>query len=214
MFLHKDNIIIIKLEKKKSSNILFIEKKRCKQLYKNIKYKTHMKKFSILTVIIIGLLAFTSNNVSAQAKLKIAHLNSADLMQVMPGKDTAQKIIETYAASLEEELKTMYTEYQNKAKIFQESQATMSQLVQQSKLKELQDLENRIKMFDEQAQEDLQAKQEELLKPLIDKAKAGIAEVAKENGYSYVFDTSVGALLYQEDSDDILPLVKKKLNIK
>ncbi len=172
-----------------------------------------MRKISILTILIINLLAF-SFNISAQTKIKLAHLNSADLMQVMPGRDTAQKIIEAYAASLEEELKTMYTEYQNKAKIFQESQATMSQLVQQSKLKELQDLENRIKMFDEQAQEDLQAKQEELLKPLIDKAKSGIAEVAKENGYSYVFDTSVGALLYQDDSDDILSLVKKKLNIK
>ena len=85
---------------------------------------------------------------------------------------------------------------------------------QESKLKELQDLENRIKIFDEQAQEDLQSKQEELLKPLIDKAKAAIAEVAKENGYTYVFDTSVGALLYFELSDDIIELVKKKLNIK
>lgn len=108
----------------------------------------------------------------------------------------------------------MYAEYQSKATKFQETQATMSQIVQQSKLKELQDLENRIKLFDEQAQGDLQSKQEELLKPLIDKAKAAIAEVAKENGYTYVFDSSVGVLLYFENSDDILELVKKKLNIK
>jgi outer membrane protein len=108
----------------------------------------------------------------------------------------------------------MYAEYQSKATKFQETQATMSQIVQQSKLKELQDLENRIKLFDEQAQEDLQSKQEELLKPLIDKAKAAIAEVAKENGYTYVFDSSVGVLLYFENSDDIIEFVKKKLNIK
>lgn len=172
-----------------------------------------MKKISILTAVIACFLMF-NNSVFAQTKVKLAHINSADLMQVMPGRDTAQKVIENYSASLEEELKTMYAEYQSKATKFQETQATMSQIVQQSKLKELQDLENRIKLFDEQAQGDLQSKQEELLKPLIDKAKAAIAEVAKENGYTYVFDSSVGVLLYFENSDDILELVKKKLNIK
>lgn len=172
-----------------------------------------MKRISILTALIVCFLMF-NNTVDAQTKVKLAHLNSADLMQVMPGRDTAQKIIQDYATSLEEELKMMYAEYQTKATKFQESQATLSQIVQQSKLKELQDLENRIKLFDEQAQEDLQIKQEELLKPLIDRAKGAISEVAKENGYTYVFDASVGALLYSEESDDIIVLVKKKLNIK
>ena len=46
------------------------------------------------------------------------------------------------------------------------------------------------------------------------KQQQAIADVAKENGYSYIFDVSAGALLYQPDSDDILPLVKKKLGLK
>ncbi len=191
-------------------NTNFIKKKYFRKLKIIL---DNMKKISILTAVIACFLMF-NNSVLAQSKVKLAHINSADLMQVMPGRDTAQKLIENYAASLEEELKTMYAEYQSKATKFQETQATMSQIVQQSKLKELQDLENRIKLFDEQAQEDLQSKQEELLKPLIDKAKAAIAEVAKENGYTYVFDSSVGVLLYFENSDDIIEFVKKKLNIK
>jgi outer membrane protein len=182
-------------------------------LQKN-KFNIKMRKISILTTLVISLLVLNFSSLTAQSKIKLAHLNSADLMQIMPGRDTAQKLIQDYATSLEDELKTMYTEYQTKAQKFQETQATMSQILQESKLKELQDLENRIKIFDEQAQEDLQSKQEELLKPLIDKAKAAIAEVAKENSYTYVFDTSVGALLYFEQSDDIIELVKKKLNIK
>jgi len=172
-----------------------------------------MRRISVFTTLVICLMMMNVT-LFAQAKVKVAHLNSADLMQVMPGRDTAQKIIETYAASLEDELKTMYAEYQTKAKKLEEGKATMSQIVIESKYKELQDLESRIKTFDEQAQGDLQSKQEELLKPLIDRAKAAIAEVAKENGYTYVFDSSVGALLYFEESDNILELVKKKLNIK
>ena len=45
-----------------------------------------------------------STNLSAQSKAKYAHLNSSDLMQVMPGRDSAQKVLETLNAQLEDEL--------------------------------------------------------------------------------------------------------------
>ena len=86
--------------------------------------------------------------------------------------------------------------------------------MQQVKIKELQDLESRIKTFESSAQEDFQNKQEETLTPIIDRAKAAISEVAKELGYTYVFDTSLGVLLYQEESDNIFEAVKKKIGIK
>lgn len=53
----------------------------------------------------------------------------------------------------------------------------------------------------------------QLVQPLIDKAKKAIEEVAKENGFTYIIDTSSGALLYS-GGEDILPLVKKKLNLQ
>ena len=79
---------------------------------------------------------------------------------------------------------------------------------------ELQDLQARIESFQQKAQDDLVAKEQLLLQPIIDRAKELIAEVAKEKGYSYVFDTGQGGILYFEDSDDILPDVKKKLGIE
>ena len=42
--------------------------------------------------------------------------------------------------------------------------------------------------------------------------KKAIEAVAKENSYKYVLDTSTGNVLYSEPADDILPLVKKKLD--
>jgi len=164
---------------------------------------------------IIGIVVATSllSGGYAQTKSKYAHVNSADLMKVMPGVDSAQKVIQDYAKLLEDEAKTMYAEYEKKIADFQEKQPTMSLSLQETKKKELMDLENRIRSFEEQAQSELQAKQEELLKPLIDRAKEAIAAVAKENGYSYVFDSSLGVLLYSDPADDILELVKKKLGI-
>ena len=108
----------------------------------------------------------------------------------------------------------MYAEYQSKVEQFQRDQATMSQAMQQTKVQSLEDLKKRIETFQETAQAELQEKQEELLKPLIDKAKAAIDKVAKDNGYSYVFDTAQGVVLFSEGGDDIIEQVKKELGIK
>jgi outer membrane protein len=171
-----------------------------------------MKKASVFVTLLM--VVFLGFNLSAQTKIKLAHVNSSDLMAVMPGVDTAQKIIQDYGAQLKDEIEAMYKEYEKKATDFQNNQATMSQIMQQNKMKELQDLEARIRTFEEQAQTELQTKQEEVLKPIVDKAKWAIGEVAKENGYTYVFDSALGVLLYSEESDNIIELVKKKLGIK
>jgi len=75
-------------------------------------------------------------------------------------------------------------------------------------------LQNRVEEFKNQSQELLSKKEQELIQPLIDKAKKAISDVAKERGYTYIFDVSAGSLLYYQDSDDIMPYVKEKLGIK
>jgi len=171
-----------------------------------------MKKVTVLVVfVVLFLLGFQAN---AQTKIKLAHVNSTELMKVMPGVDTAQKAIQDYAKELEDVLKTMYAEFEKLYAAFDRDGGTMSTIVREVKTKELQDMQNRIKLFEEDAQTKWQEKQEELLKPIYDRAKSAIAEIAKENGYNYVFDSGVGVLLYSDESDDILSLVKKKLGIK
>jgi len=108
---------------------------------------------------------------------------------------------------MQEELQKKYNEYTEK-------QSQMSDLIRQTKEQEIRDLGSRIEAYQQNAQAQLQEKEKELLQPIIDRAKQAIADVAKENGYTYIFDTSVGALLYQQDSDDIFSLVKKKLGLK
>ncbi len=166
-------------------------------------------------IIILALLAlFVGVNTFAQTKIKLGHIDSMELLKQMPGRDSAQKILENYSKTLEKQITAMQTELENKYNDYVSNQATMSQLIQQTKMKELQDLQARIEAFQTSAQKDLQEKEKELIQPIIDKAKKAIEETAKENGYTYVFDSSVGVLLYYENSDDIMALVKKKLGIK
>ena len=89
----------------------------------------------------------------------------------------------------------------------------MADPVKVDKQREIADLEERIQNFQATAQESLQKKQSELLDPMISKCKKAVEEVAKEAGYKTVIDSSQGILLYADPADDLLPLVKKKLNI-
>jgi hypothetical protein len=47
----------------------------------------------------------------------------------------------------------------------------------------------------------------------LDKINKGIQDVAKEHGYSFIFDSSAGMLLYAEESSDVTALVRAKLGL-
>ena len=150
----------------------------------------------------------------SQVNAKLGYIDSNELLEMMPGKDSIQQVLQDYGKMLETQLQTMYAEYQTKVQDYQTNSATMSDIIRQTKEKELADLETRIQTFQQQADTDLQDKQVQLLQPLLDKAKNAINAVAKENGYTYIFDVGTGAFLYYETGDNILPKVKAKLGLK
>jgi outer membrane protein len=90
----------------------------------------------------------------------------------------------------------------------------LTDLVKTNKEQELADMQGRIANFQQQAQVQLQEKQVELLNPIIEKVTAAINEVAKAQGFVYVYD--VRTLIYFDatKSTDVAPLVKTKLGLK
>lgn len=170
-----------------------------------------MKK--IVIAIVACLFAF-GGNAMAQKNVKLGHINSNDLMQIMPGRDSAQAVLQNEVAELESTLKSMQAEAEKRYNDYVANQAGWTELIRQTKQREIQDMAARIEEFQKNAQEQLQNREQELLKPIIDRAKKAIEDVAKEGGYTYIFDAGTAALLYDEGGDDIMPLVKKKLGLK
>jgi len=145
---------------------------------------------------------------------KIGYINSNDLLVLMPERKTAEANLEKEAKALQTQLQTMTTEYQSKVTEFQNGQTTMSDLLKDTKVKELTDLEARIKAFQESAQGELQKKEGALLEPILAKAREAIKTTAEKAGYSHVFDTASGILVHAPEGDDLLPLVKKELGLQ
>lgn len=170
-----------------------------------------MKKTLIAMVVCMLTLGGTA---MAQKNVKLGHINSNDLMQIMPGRDSAQTVLQGEVAELEETLKSMQAEAEKRYNDYVANQAGWTDLIRQTKQREIQDMASRIEEFQQNAQKQLQEREAELLKPIIDRAKKAIEEVAKEGGYTYILDAGTAAVLYSQDSDDIMPQVKKKLGLK
>ncbi len=171
-----------------------------------------MKK-SIVFLMVIAL-AGMGFSVRAQ-NLKFGHINSQELLQAMPENDSAQAQLQRFAQQLQDQMDELQVEYNKKLQDYQAQQGQLTDLIRKTKEQELIDMQKNIQTFQANAQQEMQKKQQELLQPIIDKANKAIKEVARENGFIYIFDVAGGVILYySEKSVDILPMVKKKLGIE
>jgi outer membrane protein len=168
-----------------------------------------MKKLLYLPFMVLLLLGTSA---SAQQP-KFGHIDTSQLLSEMPGREEARTQLEKYAQDLETQFTAMQTELQTKYTDYLANEASFSELIRQSKQREISSLQERIQDFQEQAQQDIMQQENRLLSPIIDAARQAIEDVAKEKGYTYVFDTSTGSLLYYPPADNILELVKKKLGV-
>ena len=166
-----------------------------------------MKKILLtICLVVAGLFA-------AEAQNKLGYINSNELLSIMPESTKMQTELQSYAKGLESSLAAMQAEGEKKLADYQQNEATMSDLVKQDKVRELESIQQRILEFQQNAQESLAAKEQELITPILDKARKAIEDVAKEGNFTYIFDASTGNILYAAESENVLPLVKAKLGL-
>ena len=167
----------------------------------------------IITLAILAS-AMIWNPAMAQKSNKFGHINSAELLGLMPERKAAAAKMDSITKDVEKQLQEMMTEYRAKQEKYSSEAPKLSELVKKDKEEELTSLGTRIQNFQQQAQQSLEQQEQALIEPIVTKAKKAIEQVAKENGYTYIFDTSAGSLLFWEESDNVLASVKKKLNLQ
>ena len=163
-----------------------------------------MKKIVLMLALVLPMLA------SAQ---KLGHINSQELLASMPELKDMQAKLDTLAGQYEVQFANMQEEFNKKVAEFQQQQSTMTAGVREFRQQEIAEMEQRIYIFRETAQKDIQSKQQEFLMPIQKRMLEAIQKVGAEQGCTYVMDAM--AMLYiAPDALDIMPLVKKELGIK
>ncbi|PZD78740.1 OmpH family outer membrane protein [Mesonia sp. K7] len=170
-----------------------------------------MKQFK--TLLIALTLVLGSYGISS-AQTKVAHIATQDLIESMPTYKSAmselEKIENTYRADIDDLLK----EAQSKNQRYQQEAPTKTDQENAARAQELQATQEKIVQFQQNAQKELQKKENELLKPIYEKAREAIHKVARAKGYDYVLDSTIGAGgVLLADGYDLLKDVQKELGI-
>jgi outer membrane protein len=167
-----------------------------------------MKKLSFL-------IAFILVSVFSNAQ-KFAYINTQAILGNMTEVQQANSNLETFRNQLvnlgQMKVEALQTKYKDLEAKQAKGELSPKQLEDESAKLKLE--EEALNKFDQESQQKVMEKSEELLKPIRDKVQKAIDDVAKEGGYQYVFDASMGFILYADASTDIGELVKTKLAAK
>ena len=144
---------------------------------------------------------------------KFGHINTQELFAQMPEVAQVKLKMDTIQNQYETQLASMNEEIQKKAQDYQAQEATMADAVKQIRQQELQEMQQRIQLFYQTAEQDIQKKQQELLAPVHEKMAKAIKTVGEREGYTYIFD-SAAMVHIGADATDATPAVKKELGIK
>lgn len=144
---------------------------------------------------------------------KMGYINSQELFSQMPELNEVKLRMDTLQGQYETQLANMQEEFNKKVAAFQSEQATLTDGVKEFRQQELAEMEQRIQLFYQTAQQDIQKKQQEYLAPLHEKMTKAIQEVGAAEEFTYIFDSAV-MVYVSPDALNVMPQVKARLGIK
>ena len=165
--------------------------------------------FSFIIFFALGISAAVGQN-------KPGHLNFNNLIVLMPESKAADEALKKYQDELVAKGTEMANTFKTKAEAYYKKVqgGTIAPAAQAAEEAELKKEQEAILKYEQEVSAKVQEKRQELLKPIIEKAENAINQVAKEKGFTVIFDTSLfNTVLYADTSVDIMDLVKAKLGL-
>lgn len=171
----------------------------------------------MFTTRFFGALLVAILSVGAIQAQKYGHLNLGNAVAMMPETKAADAELEAFQKQMVAKGEAMAKKFQeNYSKLIQDAQTgTFPPATLKKREEELVKERDAILKYEEEIEAAVQKKREELLRPIFDRVQKAIQEIAKENGYQLVFDSSIfNTLLFAQDQDDLMPLLKAKLGVQ
>ena len=179
----------------------------------------------ILAAIVVMLFAYACNSYS---QVKIGYVDKDGIIKQMPDYKKVEDEYQAYAKLYSDTLQSKDAELKTKAESFKKRYEAAQKLVESGQVKgdaeikklsdeisdlqkELQTLDDALTVYKQKAQNELIQKQQELLKPLIEKMTKTIEVVAKEMKINFVFNKTDENLIYGDKEFDITFKVLDKM---
>ena len=150
-------------------------------------------------------------NLSLISQTKVAHIDTYELITNMPEMLEVQKQLEQYGNELQNDIREMEAALRARIELYQSEVPDKTDDENKERLEEIQGMEDNIRLYMNQVYQEMQKKEQELTKPILDKAIKVIQEVGKENGCDYVLDSTKNQGVLLADGYDLMEKVKIKL---
>ena len=147
------------------------------------------------------------------AQAKLACISISEVIGAMPETKKADTTLAQYQEALQQQFDAYKAEYTQQVSLLgspDTAKFTKPQL--DLKRRSLSEILAKIQGFEQEAGSLMEQKKTALFQPIQKKAEDAIQQVSRDNGYAYVFEKE-GLHVYPP-SDDILPLVKKRLGLR
>ena len=167
--------------------------------------KTKRLTKSIFFVMAMGFFALSAHS------QKFGYLNTEELILSLSEVQEANKAIEILRDSLTQQGNKMVAELRNKYMSLEARVLEIAPNQLEIEKRKLQEEEAKIQEFDQNSQQEILGVSEALLQPIQAKINNAIKEVAKEGEFTYIFDLSIGNVLYADEALNVSELVKAKL---
>ena len=166
---------------------------------------------AVLVATGLALLGYESFNEPQDGGVRLAYIDSNQVVAQTPGAADAQATFDREMARWQAEVQALADSLQQMISTYEQQQIMLSPEKRQERQQDI--LQKRLEY--EQRASDLQQvaqrRQAELVQPIFEKISLAMKEIREEQGYTMIFDAAAGALLAADTTLDITNMVIEHL---
>lgn len=149
-------------------------------------------------------LAFLLSAGAVEAQtLKIAYINSQEILMNAPGAAEAQQQFDDEMAGYQEEISQLEIELQNLENQLQQQQLTLSPEARANREQQLRQKYQEYQQRTQELQEMANQRRAQLIQPVMDEITAVIETIREEGAYSIILDAAAGSIVSADPALDL-----------
>lgn len=165
-----------------------------------------------MRIAFVFLFALMTLTASAQ---EYGHVNFGNLLAAMPEVAAGESELQAYEKQLTAQGRKMAEELQAFVNDVQAKAADTTPKVMSTYRQQAEQKQAALRKFEQEAAVNLDRKRQEILGPIIQRAKDAVQRVSKARGYALVFDSSIfGNILFATEATDLTPAVLAELGVE
>lgn len=166
---------------------------------------------ALLVATTLAALGYAGSNRPQGPQVKLAYINSNEIIAQAPGAAEAQATFEREMARWRSQVTALADSLQEMIRQYEQQQVMLSPEARQQRQTEINQRRLEYQQRTANVEETAQRRQQELVAPIFESVSNVLAQVREEEQYTMIFDAAAGALIAADTTLDITSLVIQRL---